>query len=93
MLKKFLFAAGFGLGALFVYALTHDVRQYHKDKTTVTEGDRNAAKYFQRSLAERSAIEGVDYLSEEYWEERMKEFQPWIDAVRRGDPDADRFME
>lgn len=93
MLRKLTFLLGFGLGALFVWSLTHNARKHFARWTQQRENARPAANWVRMRLAEHSAVDGVDYLDDAYWDKEMSQYQDWIEAVERGDPDADRFIK
>ncbi len=78
---------GFALGALFVYALTHEARKLFRLNREV---DRKMAAFRKESrlaLARQGAIDGVDYLSDEYWEQELAQYKDMHDAWDRGDFD------
>ncbi len=78
---------GFALGALFVYALTHEARKLFR--LTEEQNKKMAAfrKETRLALARKGAIHGVDYLSDTFIEEELEKYKDVYAAWERGDFD------
>ncbi len=86
-MRRFWLALGVSLGALIMWSLTHDARRLWRREE---ERRRRMAAYDREvylSLARKSAIDGVDYLDDAYWEQELAQYKDVFDAWERGDFD------
>ena len=73
MIRKLSFLLGATVGALIVWAFTHEARKVFEREKEVRRKLAPYAKASQRRLAMKSAIDGVDYMDEAHWREELKE--------------------
>lgn len=74
-MRRFWYVLGIITGALVVWMLTRDDRELAAEERAYQERIAEYAKESHMKLAEWSAIDGVDYLSDEYWEQELAQYQ------------------
>jgi len=89
MLRKLYILLGFALGALFVWSLTHNARKTHAEKEARRKKYAPVAAHFHRELEMQSAIDGVDYTSDEYWEQELAQYKDKFEKWEKGIFDED----
>ena len=75
MIKKIYFLIGMAVGAVIVWAFTHEARKLLEHERRVSDDLASLAKEAQINLATAGAIDGKDYLDDEYWEQELKRWQ------------------
>ncbi|MEM6283585.1 MAG: hypothetical protein AAF787_15445 [Chloroflexota bacterium] len=86
-MRKVWIACGFVLGGLFVWSLTHEAREMLRKRKERNRRLAPIAAHYQRELEMQSAIDGVDYTSDEYWEQELAQYQDTYDKWERGEFD------
>ncbi len=74
-MRRFWYVLGIITGALVVWMLTRDDRELAAEERAHQERIAEYAKESERELAMLGAIHGEDYLSDEYWEQELAQYQ------------------
>lgn len=71
---------GFVVGVVFVWALLHEDRRIADEQRKANRALRPLAERAKLELAMQGAVDGVDYLSDDYWQEELAQYSD-VDAL------------
>jgi len=74
-MRRLWYALGVLTGVLLMWMFTRDARRIAEEERAYQERIKDYSDESTRMLAEWSAIDGVDYLSDAYWEEELAQYK------------------
>ncbi len=83
-MRKLWLVLGMCLGALIVWALTHEDRRIAADKRAYDRSAEGFTKESTLELGTLGAVHGTDYLSEDYWRQELSQYDDDDDLSAEG---------
>ena len=82
-MRRLWYALGVLTGVLLMWMFTRDARRIAEEERAYQERIKDYSDESTIELATLSALHGVDYLSDEYWEQELSQYQDDEDGEER----------